>query len=210
MLIAGNYHSQRGGDLRRCSTTQHPLYCSIDRHARTIDGCLLPQDGESLVHRNMPAGPEPCLKAVAPSRSDLGVCVACLLPWDWRADLCARDGRPVGRGPALSRQALHGGTAHHDPLDAPHRAGLLRGGMRPQAYGSPAARRAPRALRRRRPSPAATRCAVDAWPANPPPRPLARERHTKRRHDQPAWGRRAVCRARRPHKRRGGPRPPRR
>ena len=102
MLIAGNYHSQRGGDLRRCSTTQHPLYCSIDRHARTIDGCLLPQDGESLVHRNMPAGPEPCLKAVAPSRSDLGVCVACLLPWDWRADLCARDGRPFGLGPAPS------------------------------------------------------------------------------------------------------------
>ena len=115
-----------------------------------MDVCILPQDGESLVHRNMPAGPEPCLKAVAPSRSDLGVCVACLFPWDWRADLCARDGRPFGLGPALSRQALHGGKANNDSMDAPNIAALLRGGMRPQAYGSPAARRAPRALRRRR------------------------------------------------------------
>jgi transposase len=47
-------------------------------------------------------------------------------------------------------KALHGGKAKHDPLDAPKLAALLRGGMRPQASGYPAAMRAPRDLLRRR------------------------------------------------------------
>jgi hypothetical protein len=39
--------------------------------------CILHQDREILVHRNMPAGPKSLLKAVAPYREDLVVCVAC-------------------------------------------------------------------------------------------------------------------------------------
>jgi hypothetical protein len=38
--------------------------------------------------------------------------------------------------------AMHGGTAKTDPLDAHKMAALLRGGMLPQALVSPAARRA--------------------------------------------------------------------
>jgi hypothetical protein len=39
--------------------------------------CVLNQDGEMLLHRNMPAGPEPFLKAIPPYRVDLVVCVEC-------------------------------------------------------------------------------------------------------------------------------------
>jgi hypothetical protein len=59
------------------------------------------RDGELLVHRHMLAGPEPCLKTIAPDRTDVVVCVAGLLTWSWRADRCAREGLPVVRGPAL-------------------------------------------------------------------------------------------------------------
>ena len=37
----------------RFYTTQHPFYCGIDLHARTMYVCILDQNSESLVHRNM-------------------------------------------------------------------------------------------------------------------------------------------------------------
>jgi transposase len=134
----------------RFYTKQHPLYCGIDLHARTMSLCILNQDGAMLVHRHMSAGPAPFLKAVAPSRTELVVCVACLCTWYWLADLCAREGMPVVLGHALSMKASHGGKAKNDQIDAQKIAGLLRGGRLPQAYGSPAEMRATRALLRRR------------------------------------------------------------
>jgi transposase len=112
--------------------------------------CILNQDGEMLVHRNMPAGPEPFLNAVAPYRTDLVVCVECLLTWSWLADRCAHAGIPFGLGHALYMTAIHGGNAKHDTIDAQNIAVLLRGGMLPQAYVYPAAMRATRDLLRRR------------------------------------------------------------
>ena len=37
----------------RLYTTQHPFYCSIDLHARTMYVCIIDQNGEILVPRNM-------------------------------------------------------------------------------------------------------------------------------------------------------------
>jgi transposase len=102
----------------RFSTKQHPFYCGIDLHARTMYLCVLNQDGAILVHRHMPAGPDPFLNALAPSREDLVVCVACLFTWYWLADLCAREGIPFVLGHALSMKALHGGQAKNDTIDA--------------------------------------------------------------------------------------------
>jgi hypothetical protein len=45
--------------------------------------------------------------------------------------------------------AIHGGNAKHDTIDAHNIAALLRGGMLPQAYRYPAAMRATRDLLRR-------------------------------------------------------------
>src|SRR2546421_10177605 len=112
--------------------------------------CILNHDGEILVHRNMPAGPAPFLKAIAPYREDLVVCVECIFTWYWLADLCAREGIPFVLGHALSMQAIHGGKAKNDTIDAQKIAVLLRGGMLPQAYVYPAEMRATRDLLRRR------------------------------------------------------------
>ena len=134
----------------RFYTKQHPFYCGIDLHTRTMYLCVLHQDGAILVHRNMPAGPEPFLKALAPSREDLVVCVACIFTWDWLADLCAREGMSFVLGHALSLKAMHGGKAKNDKIDAQKMAVLLRGGLLPQAYVYPADMRATRDLLRRR------------------------------------------------------------
>src|ERR687887_377435 len=123
----------RGGDLMRFYTQQHQFYCGIDLHARTMYLCILNQDGEILVHRNMPAGPEPFLKTVAPYREDLVVCVECIFTWYWLADLCARAGIPFVLGHALSMKAIHGGQATNAKIDAQKIAVLLRGGRLPPA-----------------------------------------------------------------------------
>jgi transposase len=115
-----------------------------------MDLCILNQDGEMLVHRHMPAGPEPLLKAVAPDRTDLVGGVEGRFPWYGLADLGAREGMPVVLGHARAMQASHGGQAQHDKLDAQTMAVWRRGGMLPPAYGYPAAMRATRDLLRRR------------------------------------------------------------
>jgi hypothetical protein len=136
----------------RFSTQPHPWYCGSDRHARSMDVCLVHQDGAILVPRPMQAAPEPLLTAVAPSRDGRVVAVACLLPWSGLADRWTPEGIPFGRGHALSLPALHGGKATHDTSASPTLAALRRRGLRPQAEVSPAARRAtPARLRRRRP-----------------------------------------------------------
>jgi transposase len=112
--------------------------------------CILTQDGEIVLHRPMKAAPDPFLKAIAPDQEDRVVCVECRFTWYWLADLCAREGMPFVRGPALDMQALHGGTATNDTIDSQTIAVLLHGGRLPQAYVYPAARRATRDLLRRR------------------------------------------------------------
>jgi transposase len=134
----------------RFYTKQHKFYCGIDLHARTMYVCILNQDGKIMLHRNMPASPEPFLKAIAPYREDIVVAVECMFTWYWLADLCAQHGIAFVLGHALYMKAIHGGKAKNDKIDAHKIAVLLRGGMLPQAYVYPAAMRATRDLLRRR------------------------------------------------------------
>jgi transposase len=134
----------------RFYTQQHQFYCGIDLHARTMYLCLLNQDGEIMLHRNMKARPEMLLKAIAPYRDDIVVAVECMFTWYWLADLCAREGIPFVLGHALYMKAIHGGKAKNDKIDSQKIAVLLRGGMIPQAYVYPAEMRATRDLLRRR------------------------------------------------------------
>ena len=92
----------------RFYTKQHTFYCGIDLHARTMYLCILNQEGEILVHRNMPAGPAPFLKAIAPYREDLVVCVECIFTWYWLADLCARRNHPAGQKYLARLEKKHG------------------------------------------------------------------------------------------------------
>ena len=86
-----------------------------------------------MLHHHMKTAPEPFLKAIAPYREDLVVCVECLFTWYWLADLCVREGIPFVLGHALSMKAIPGGNATNDKIDAHKIAVLRRGGMLPQA-----------------------------------------------------------------------------
>ena len=103
-----------------------------------------------MVHRDMKARPDTFLKTSAPYRDGIVVAVECMVTWYWLVDLCAREGIPFVLGHALSMKAIHGGKAKNDRSDAHKMAGLLRGGLLPQAYVYPANMQAPRALLRRR------------------------------------------------------------
>jgi transposase len=117
----------------RFYTTQHPFYCGIDLHARTMYVCILDQAGETRLHRNLPATPEALLKAIAPSREQIVRAAECMFTWYWLADLGAEHGIPCVLGHALSMKAIHGGKAKNDKIDSQKIAALLRGGRLPQA-----------------------------------------------------------------------------
>ena len=134
----------------RFYTKQHQFYCGIDLHARTMYVCILSQDGEVVLHRNMSARPDALLKAITPYRDDMVIAVECIFTWYWLADLCAQEGLPFVLGHALYRKAIHGGKTKNDKIDSQNSAVLLRGGMLPQAYVYPAAMRATRDRLRRR------------------------------------------------------------
>jgi transposase len=98
-----------------------------------MDLCVLNQEGEVLLHRDMKAAPGPFLQAIASSREDVVVCVEGLFTGYWLADLWTQEGMPFVLGHALSMKAIHGGKANNDRIDAHKIAVLLRGGMLPQA-----------------------------------------------------------------------------
>jgi len=171
---------------RRFYTKQHPFYCGIDLHARTMYLGILDQAGETLLHRNMPATPEALLKAIAPYQEQIVLAAACMLTWYGLADLCADHGIPCVLGHALYMKAIHGGKAKNDNIDSHKIAALLRGGMLPQADVSPAAMRATRDLLRRRMHLARTRGAL-----------LAHVQHTNSQYNLPAIGKKIAYKANR-------------
>ena len=134
----------------RFYTKQHRYYCGIDLHARTMYLCILNQEGEIVLHRNMACSPQSFIKAIAPYREEMAVAVECIFTWYWLADLCAKENIPFVLGHALYMKAIHGGKAKNDKIDAHKIAVLLRGGMIPMAYVYPAEMRSTRDLLRRR------------------------------------------------------------
>jgi transposase len=134
----------------RFYTQQHPHYCGIDLHARTMYLCILNQAGAIVLHRNMKADPDSFLTAIAPYRDQIAVAVECIFTWYWLADLCAREKITFVLGHALYMKAIHGGKAKNDKIDAQKIAALLRGGMIPEAYVYPETMRSTRDLLRRR------------------------------------------------------------
>ena len=149
----------------RVYTQPHRFYCGIDLHARTLFLHVLDHDGQTRVEKNIPARPDNFLEAVKPFRDGLVVGVECMFAWYWLADLCAAEGIAFVLGHALYMKMIHGGKAKSDKIDAAKIAGLLCGGLFPQAYVYP---RVPRALslRRRRYTPQ-PRVAASAHPGTP-------------------------------------------
>ncbi len=131
-------------------TQPHKYYCGIDLHARMLYVCILDQEGNLLVHKNIKANPEALLKLITPYRDDLVIGVECMFSWYWVADLCREKGIAFILGHALYMRAIHGGKAKNDKIDSNKIAVLMRGGMFPQAYVYPREMRGTRDLMRRR------------------------------------------------------------
>jgi len=129
---------------------QHEFYVGIDLHARQMYVCVIDAQGETLLHRNLPAEPEHLDRALARFEGDLVVGVECIFTWYWIADFCNERGIAFVLGHALYMKAIHGGKSKNDRIDSEKIASLLRAGMLPMAYVYPKQMRATRDLLRRR------------------------------------------------------------
>jgi transposase len=131
-------------------TNSHTHYCGVDLHTKTLFICILDNDGKILMHKNIPAKPEPFLKAIAPYRKDLVVGVECMFSWYWLANLCLQKNIAFILGHALYMKCIHGGKTKSDKIDSEKIARLIRGGNFPLAYTYPPELRPVRDLLRRR------------------------------------------------------------
>src|SRR5262245_51936375 len=123
--------------MMRFYNQPHRFYCGVDLHARTLSLHILDQGGQTVLATTLAASPHSFLQTVAPFRDGLAVACECMFAWYWLADLCAEQHIPFVLGHALYMKAIHGGKAKTDTIDARKIAGLLRGGLLPQAYVYP-------------------------------------------------------------------------
>ncbi len=128
----------------------HPYYCGIDLHARLLYVCILDQDGNTCVHKEISADPEKLHTLLKPYIGNIVVGVECMHCWYWVSDFCEDLGVDFILGHALYMKAIHGGKAKNDRIDSFKIANLIRGGNFPLAYVYPKKMRATRDLLRRR------------------------------------------------------------
>src|SRR5262245_24482526 len=129
------------------------FYAGVDLHARSLFLVVLDRDGQARFSCNLPATPQPFLKAVQPFRDDGGGLVVgceCMHCRSWLAGACAAGSIPFVLGPAWAMKAVHGSTTKCDRHDAEAIARLLKGGNFPLAYAYPRERRGLRDLLRAR------------------------------------------------------------
>jgi transposase len=126
------------------------FYAGVDLHARALFLVILDADGQVRFARNLPAAPEPFLRAVVPFHDGLLVACECMHCWYWLADTCREENIPFVLGHAWAMKAVHGQKNKCDRKDAEAIARLLRGGNLPPAYAYPKERRGLRDLLRAR------------------------------------------------------------
>jgi transposase len=126
------------------------FYAGVDLHARALFLVVLDGDGQVCFARNLPAAPQPFLRAVAPFRDGLLVACECVHCWYWLADTCRDEHIPFVLGHAWAMKAVHGCKSKCDRKEAEAIARLLRGVNFPPAYAYPRERRGLRDLLRAR------------------------------------------------------------
>jgi transposase len=126
------------------------FYAGVDLHARALFLVVLDSNGQTCFARNLPAAPEPFLRAVAPFRDGLLVACECMHCWYWLADTCRDENIAFVLGHAWAMKAVHGCKTKCDRKDAEAIARLLKGGNFPPAYAYPRERRGLRDLLRAR------------------------------------------------------------
>src|SRR5262245_25798415 len=126
--------------MMRLCNQQHRFYAGIDIHARTLSLCVLDAAGAVVARATFGASPQAVRDALAPFRDGLVVACECMFAWYWLADLCQEEKIPFVLGHALYMNAIHGGKAKNDAIDAEKIARLLRGGnlaVGPLKLGTP-------------------------------------------------------------------------
>ena len=68
---------QKGKDPMRFYNHSHPYYCGIDLHARSLYVCVIDDKGETLVHKEIKASPQPLLPLLENYRHNI-VGVECM------------------------------------------------------------------------------------------------------------------------------------
>ncbi len=96
----------------------HPYYCGIDLHARSLYVCILDQDGDTCLHREIPANPNKLYSLLEPYIGNIVVGVECMHCWYWVSDFCEEIGVDFILGHALYMKAIHGGKAKNDRIDS--------------------------------------------------------------------------------------------
>jgi transposase len=129
---------------------EHPFYCGVDLHARSMHVCVVDAAGQTRLHQNIAARPDLFRTLITPYREGLVVGAECMFAWYWLADFCRDEQIDFVLGHALYMKAIHGGKTKNDQLDSEKIARLLRGGLLPLAYAYPREMRATRDLLRRR------------------------------------------------------------
>jgi transposase len=125
--------------------------CGIDLHTKQMYICIMDQEGNILVHKNIRGNDFSFfLKLVAPYRHDLTVVCECCYNWYWLADACSDAGIEFVLGHALYLKHIHGGKNKNDKIDSQKLAHLLRTNLIPQSYVYPKERRPMRGLLRQR------------------------------------------------------------
>lgn len=112
--------------------------------------CIIDQDANILIHKNIPTNPDAFLSLIAPYRDDLVVGVECIFSWYWIADLCQQEGIAFILGHALYMKCIHGGKTKNDKIDSEKIARIMLGKNFPLAYVYPPEARPVRDLMRRR------------------------------------------------------------
>jgi transposase len=129
---------------------QHPYYCGIDLHARSLYVCIIDQQGEICVHKEISASPDKLKHLLEPYTGNIVVGVECMHSWYWVSGFCEALGIDFILGHALYMKAIHGGKAKNDRIDSFKIATLIKGGSFPLVYVYPKEMRATRDLLRRR------------------------------------------------------------
>src|SRR5262245_4136834 len=69
--------------IMRFYNQQHRFYAGGDLHARSLFLHILDDQGQTRFEKNLPAGPDAFLDAIAPFRDGLVVGVECMFAWYW-------------------------------------------------------------------------------------------------------------------------------
>ncbi|GMQ87420.1 MAG: hypothetical protein BMS9Abin08_0623 [Gammaproteobacteria bacterium] len=66
----------------------HPYYCGIDLHAKTLYVCIINQEGNTCLHKEIAASPKKLQALLEPYIGNVVVGVECMHCWYWVSDFC--------------------------------------------------------------------------------------------------------------------------